>query len=87
MVLDLYIEDKSDNENYSISCAYSGFTYFRCELLRRWNENLAELYEIFFSDLLERERTYKTINEKELSEYMSDKSLTKRKIKQILNEI
>ena len=25
MVLDLYVEDKSDNENYSISCAYSGF--------------------------------------------------------------
>ena len=86
MVLDLYVEDNAKNEDYSISCAYSGFTYFRCELLRGWNENLAELYEIYFSDLMERERTYKTINEKEISEYMSNKSLTERKIKQILDE-
>ena len=50
MVLDIYIEGCDD----SISCHYSGFEKFRCEILRGWNEELGKLYEQKYGFLWER---------------------------------
>ena len=41
MVLDVYVEGLDEG----MSCQYSGFSKFRCEILRGWNEDLGELYE------------------------------------------
>ena len=42
MTLDVYVEWCDD----SMSCMYSGFSKFRTEILRGWNEELGRLYEI-----------------------------------------
>ena len=41
MVLDIFVEGCDD----SMSCQYSGFGKFRCEILRGWNEELGKLYQ------------------------------------------
>ena len=41
MVLDVFVEGCDD----SFSCQYSGFSKFRCEILRAWNPELGRLYE------------------------------------------
>ena len=41
MVLDVFVEGCDD----SFSCQYSGFSKFRCEILRGWNQELGKLYE------------------------------------------
>ena len=41
MVLDIFVEGCDD----SFSCQYSGFSKFRCEILRGWNQELGKLYE------------------------------------------
>ena len=41
MVLDVFVEGC----NESMNCQYSGFSKFRCEILRGWNEELGQLYE------------------------------------------
>ena len=41
MVLDVFVEGCDDY----MSCQYSGFYKFRCEILRGWNEELGKLYE------------------------------------------
>ena len=41
MVLDVFV--KGCNESFS--CRYTGFSKFRCEILRGWNEELGKLYE------------------------------------------
>ena len=41
MVLDIFVEGCEE----SMSCRYSGFSKFRCEILRGWNEELGGLYE------------------------------------------
>ena len=41
MVLDICVEGC----DASMSCRYSGFSKFRCEILRGWNEELGRLYE------------------------------------------
>ena len=41
MVLDVFVEGCND----SMSCQYSGFGKFRCEILRGWNEELGKLYQ------------------------------------------
>ena len=41
MTLDIFVEG-CDEE---FSCRYSGFTYFRWQIFRGWNEELAKLYE------------------------------------------
>ena len=41
MVLDVFVEGCDE----SFSCGYVGFTRFRCEILRGWNQELGELYE------------------------------------------
>ena len=41
MVLEVYVEGCDDY----MSCTYSGFSKFRCEVLRGWNEELGKLYE------------------------------------------
>ena len=41
MVLDIFVEGC----NAEMSCRYSGFSKFRCEILRGWNEELGRLYE------------------------------------------
>ena len=41
MVLDVFVEGCDD----SFSCRYGGFTMFKCQILRGWNQELGELYE------------------------------------------
>ena len=41
MVLDVYVEGCDD----SMSCQYSGFSKFRTEILRGWNEELGKIYD------------------------------------------
>ena len=41
MVLDIYVKGCK----YSISCGYSDFSLFRCEILRIWNQELGKLYK------------------------------------------
>ena len=41
MTLDVYVEGC----DASMSCMYSGFSKFRTEILRGWNEELGKLYE------------------------------------------
>ena len=41
MVLDIFVEGCDD----SMSCQYSGFGKFRCEILKGWNEELGKLYQ------------------------------------------
>ena len=47
MVLDVFVEGYDE----SFSCGYVGFTRFRCEILRGWNQELGELYEKNYSYL------------------------------------
>ena len=49
MVLDVFVEGCKD----SMNCRYSGFTKFRTEILRGWNEELGKLYEQRFSYLFD----------------------------------
>ena len=41
MVLDVFVKGCDE----SFSCRYTGFSKFRCEILRGWNEELGQLYE------------------------------------------
>ena len=41
MVLDVFVE----GYDVSMNCRYSGFTAFRCEIFRGWNEELGRLYQ------------------------------------------
>ena len=50
MVLDVFVEGCSE----SMSCQYSGFSKFRCEILRGWNEELGQLYEKKFGFIWDR---------------------------------
>ena len=50
MVLDVWVEGCEE----SMSCQYSGFTIFRCEILRGWNEELGKLYQQKYSFLWNR---------------------------------
>ncbi len=54
MVLDIYVEGCDD----SMSCQYSGFGKFRCEILRGWNEELGKLYEQKFGFLWDRKNEF-----------------------------
>ena len=41
MVLDVFVEGCDD----SFSCQYTGFSMFRCQILKGWNQELGRLYE------------------------------------------
>ena len=41
MVLDVYVQGLEE----CMECQYSGFSKFRCEILRGWNEDLGKSYE------------------------------------------
>ena len=41
MVLDVFVEGCDD----SFSCQYTGFSMFRCQILKGWNQELGKLYE------------------------------------------
>ena len=49
MTLDVYVEGC----DYSMECMYSGFSKFRTEILRGWNEELGKLYETRLNSMLE----------------------------------
>ena len=50
MVLDVFVEGCSS----SINVRYCGFTKFRCEIFRGWNEDLGKLYEKKYGFLWDR---------------------------------
>ena len=49
MVLDVWVDGCKDR----MSCRYAGFTKFRTEILRGWNEELGKLYEQKFKYLFD----------------------------------
>ena len=49
MTLDVYVEGCDD----SMECMYSGFSKFRTEILRGWNEELGKLYETKLNSMFE----------------------------------
>ena len=88
MVLDVYVEGC----DYSMSCMYSGFSKFRTEILRGWNEELGKLYENllgsmldlkFDNDFFEFVSKYKDNFKEGLKEYHKSK---REKINKILDE-
>ena len=54
MVLDVYVEGCDD----SFSCQYAGFTKFRTEILRGWNEELGKLYEQKYAFLFDKNTNF-----------------------------
>ena len=88
MVLDVYVEGCED----SMSCMYSGFSKFRIEILRGWNEELGKLYENmlgsifeakFDSDFFQFVSNYKNDFKEGMKEYLKSKQ---DKINKILDE-
>ena len=81
MVLDVYIEGC----DISFSCRYSGFTKFRIEILRGWNQELGQLYEQSHAQLFDR-KNFATLGYFELLLNMSIPNDLEIKMNKILDE-
>ena len=58
MTLDVFVEGCDE----SFSCKYSGFTYFRWQIFKGWNEELANLYHQKFGFLYDRNYNLSNFN-------------------------
>ena len=54
MVLDIFVRGC----HISFSCSYSGFTKFRNEILRGWNQELGKLYQQKYSILFDENEVF-----------------------------
>ena len=82
MVLDIFVEG-CDAE---MSCRYSGFSKFRCEILRGWNEELGRLYEERLGFLWDNKNTFSMLGLADIILQPDKAKEQERKMNQILEE-
>ena len=82
MVLEVFVEGCDE----SMECRYSGFSKFRCEILRGWNEELGKLYEKRYSFIWEENDELNVLGLTMFLSNQNDQKSLDEKIKQILNE-
>ena len=82
MVLDIFVKGCK----YSITCGYSGFSLFRCEVLRIWNQELGKLYKQQLDSFLEDSDNDGKLEFPEYFKKYQERKSVVEKIKKILDE-
>ena len=82
MVLDVYVEGFEE----SMECQYSGFSKFRCEILRGWNEDLGKLYEKKYAFIWDRKDEFGLLRFAALLTRKEELNSLDEEMEKILNE-